>query len=159
MRDSVCRVGPGEITDLCAQKHTFGALIAFFYTTVGTFLREEALKMLYRFHKCNAPCRRVKAVKFGKDCISVLCGFKGSSDILLCLRLCSLSAFQDGIAGASQQTFPTSHQCCCLPFNQPRQEKMLLEMQVLYNHFNSQHCSAKPSSDRLWGTEWGTGAE
>lgn len=46
MQDSVGRVGPGEITDLCAQKHTFAALIAFFYTTVRTFLRKEALKML-----------------------------------------------------------------------------------------------------------------
>lgn len=37
MQDSVGIVGPGEITDLCAQKHTFGALIAFFYPTVENF--------------------------------------------------------------------------------------------------------------------------
>lgn len=65
----------------------------------------------------------MEAVKIGKVCISVFHGFKGSSHSLLCMRLCSLSPFQVGIAKASQQTFPTSHQCCCLPFNQLRQER------------------------------------
>lgn len=36
MQNSVGIVSPGEITDLCAQKHAFGALIAFFYPTVET---------------------------------------------------------------------------------------------------------------------------
>lgn len=46
MQDSVGIVGPGEITDLCAQKHTFGALIAFFYPTAETLLEKEGLKIL-----------------------------------------------------------------------------------------------------------------
>lgn len=46
MQDSVGIVGPGEITDLCAQKHTFRSLIAFFYPTVETSLGKEGLKIL-----------------------------------------------------------------------------------------------------------------
>lgn len=46
MPDSIGIVGPGEITDLCAQKHIFGALIAFFYPTVETLLRKGDLKVL-----------------------------------------------------------------------------------------------------------------
>lgn len=60
MQDSVGIVGPGEITDLCAQKHIFGALIAFFYPTVETLLGREGLKTLQRFHKYNAPPGKVK---------------------------------------------------------------------------------------------------
>lgn len=46
MQDSVGIVGPREITDLCAQKHTFGALIAFFYPNIETLLGKEGLKIL-----------------------------------------------------------------------------------------------------------------
>lgn len=62
-------------------------------------------------------------MKIGKVCISVFRGFKGSSHSLLWLRLCSLSAFQDGIARASQQTFPTSHHAAACPSISPGRKR------------------------------------
>lgn len=73
MQDSEGTVDPGET---CAQKHTFGALIAFFYPTVGTLLGRKGLKILQRFHKYKAPSRKIKAIEIGKLCISVAHGLK-----------------------------------------------------------------------------------